>query len=162
MKKESGQKKTRTVGIRVKLIAVIIPIVLVIIITFFGLSRKMITGLAEQNLAANAKVCAGNIYAWTDRIFGELQVYKDTIEEGGFADDEAILAFMLRTDNRVIFTHFFREEDTFNISRMNGSFGTFPVSDVNGCQQGTDTDPCCSQIIHFVDLKAGINFTGAA
>lgn len=94
MKKESGQKKTRTVGIRVKLIAVIIPIVLVIIITFFGLSRKMITGLAEQNLAANAKVCAGNIYAWTDRIFAELQVYKDTIEEGGFADDEAILAFM--------------------------------------------------------------------
>lgn len=94
MEKESVQKKTRTIGIRAKLIAVIIPIVLVIIITFFGLSRRMITSVSEQNLMANAKVCAGDIYAWTDRIFGELQVYKDTIEEGGFADDEAILAFM--------------------------------------------------------------------
>lgn len=94
MEKGSVQKKTRTIGIRAKLIAVIIPIVLVIIITFFGLSRRMITSVSEQNLMANAKVCAGDIYAWTDRIFGELQVYKDTIEEGGFADDEAILAFM--------------------------------------------------------------------
>lgn len=94
MKKESVQKKTRSIGIRAKLIAVIIPIVLVIIVTFFGLSRKMITSISKQNLAANAKVCAGDIYAWTDRIFGELQVYKDTIEEGGFDTDEAILAFM--------------------------------------------------------------------
>lgn len=94
MEKGSGQKKNRTIGIRAKLIAVIIPIVLVIIITFFGLSRRMITSVSEQNLMANAKVCAGDIYAWTDRIFGELQVYKDTIEEGGFADDEAILTFM--------------------------------------------------------------------
>lgn len=94
MEKKSEQKRTRTLGIRTKLIMVIIPIVLVIIITFFGLSRRMITSISEQNLAANAKVCAGDIYAWTDRIFGELQVYKDTIEEGGFADDEAVLAFM--------------------------------------------------------------------
>lgn len=94
MEKGSGSNKTRTIGIRAKLIAVIIPIVLVIIITFFGLSRRMITSVSEQNLMANAKVCAGDIYAWTDRIIGELQVYKDTIEEGGFADDEAILAFM--------------------------------------------------------------------
>lgn len=94
MEREVVQKKTRTIGIRAKLIAVIIPIVLVIIITFFGLSRRMITSVSEQNLMANAKVCAGDIYAWTDRIIGELQVYKDTIEEGGFADDEAILAFM--------------------------------------------------------------------
>ena len=88
------QKKIRTFGIRTKLIVVVIPIVLVIIITFFGLSRNMITSISEQNLAANAKVCAGDIYAWTDRIFGELQVYKETIEEGGFADDEEVLAFM--------------------------------------------------------------------
>ena len=94
MEKGSVQKKPRTIGIRAKLIAVIIPIVLVIIITYFGLSRRMITSVSEQNLMANAKVCAGDIYAWTDRIFGELQVYKDTIEEGEFADDEAILAFM--------------------------------------------------------------------
>ncbi|MCM1262787.1 MAG: methyl-accepting chemotaxis protein [Butyrivibrio sp.] len=94
MDNKDGQKKIITFGIRTKLIVVIIPIVLVIIITFFGLSRKMITSISEQNLAANAKVCAGDIYAWTDRIFGELQVYKDTIEEGGFANDEEVLAFM--------------------------------------------------------------------
>ncbi|MCM1212887.1 MAG: cache domain-containing protein, partial [Blautia sp.] len=94
MENKSVQKKVGTFGIRTKLIVVIIPIVLVIIVTFFGLSRKMITSISEQNLAANAKVCAGDIYAWTNRIFGELQIYKDTIETGGFADDEAVLAYM--------------------------------------------------------------------
>lgn len=94
MEKAGVQKKTRTVGIRAKLIAVIIPIVLVIIITFFGLSRRMITSISEQNLVANAKVCAGDIYAWTNRILGELEIYRDTIEEGGFEDDDAVLAFM--------------------------------------------------------------------
>ncbi len=94
MEPEKIQKKIRPMGIRTKLIAVIIPIVFVIIFAFFALSRNMILKLSKEKLLAESEVCAGEIYAWADRILGELQVYKDTIEEGGFANDEEILAYM--------------------------------------------------------------------
>lgn len=88
------QKKARSISIRTKLIAVIIPIVFVIIFSFFALSRNMIIQISKEKLMAQSEVYARDIYAWTDRIFGELQVYKDTIEEGGFRNDAEVLAYM--------------------------------------------------------------------
>lgn len=88
------QKKARSISIRTKLIAVIIPIVFVIILSFFALSRNMIIKISKEKLMAQSEVYARDIYAWTDRIFGELQVYKDTIEEGGFRNDAEVLAYM--------------------------------------------------------------------
>lgn len=94
MAEEKVQKKSGTMGIKTKLSVVIIPIVLVIILSFFALARSEIIKLSKEKLEAQSRVCAGDIYAWTDRIFGELQIYKDTIEEGGFQNDAAILKYM--------------------------------------------------------------------
>lgn len=94
MNDEKKNNGNRTIGIRAKLIAVIIPIVLVIIVSFFALSRNEIIKLSKQNLMAESEGYAGDIYAWTARIFGELQVYKDAIEDGNFKSDAEILKFM--------------------------------------------------------------------
>lgn len=94
MKQDKIQKKPRTLGIRTRLIGVIVPIVIVIIVAFFALSRGIIIRLSEDKLMAQSKVCAESIYAWTEKIFSEFQIYKDTIESGIFANDEEILAFM--------------------------------------------------------------------
>ena len=66
--KKNGRNKG--LSIRTKLIGIIIPIVLIIIFSFFGLSSKMV---------------------------GEVQVYQNTIEEGNFADDAEILKYMETT-----------------------------------------------------------------
>ncbi len=94
MNQMKKQKKIKSVGVRAKLIAVIIPIVLVIIVVFFALSREVIIELSEEKLMADSKIYAGDIYAWKEQIMGELKIYKDTIEEAGFADDAAILEYM--------------------------------------------------------------------
>lgn len=100
MEHEKTQKTTRSVGIRVKLIAVIIPIVFVIIAAFFALSRNDIIKLSKEKLMAQSEVYAGDIYAWTHRIFGELQVYQDAIENAGFRNDAEILEYMKLSVNK--------------------------------------------------------------
>lgn len=92
-----GQKKKMSISIRTRLICVIIPIVLVIIVSFFALSRNMVVKMSEENLAQESKVYAEDISGWTGKIISELQVYKDTIEQAGFADDDEILAYMETT-----------------------------------------------------------------
>ncbi len=94
MNGENKNNGNRTIGIRARLIAVIIPIVLVIIVSFFALSRSEIIKLSKQKLMAESEGYAGDIYAWTYRIFGELQVYKDAIDSGNFKSNEEILRFM--------------------------------------------------------------------
>lgn len=87
-------KQKKTVGIRTKLIAVIIPIVLVLIVSFFALSGNTIMKLSKDELASQSGTYTKDIEGWVSQILAELQVYKDTIEEGGFADDAAILKYM--------------------------------------------------------------------
>lgn len=89
-----AKKREKKIGIRAKLIAVVVPIVFVIIISFFALSRNMITKISKEKLEAQSQVYAGEINAWVNQIFAELEVYKDTIEQGGFANDKEILAYM--------------------------------------------------------------------
>lgn len=84
----------RKIGIRTKLILVIIPVVLAMIICFFLICRNLIVEQAQEKLAAESNVYAEDINGWVNRILGELQVYQDAINKGAFADDKEILAFM--------------------------------------------------------------------
>lgn len=89
-----AKKQKRTSSIRIRLLAVIIPVVAVIVSSYTILSRNLVQQLSEGELEQVTKGYAKDIGGWGGRIFGELQVYKDTIEEGGFANDEEILAYM--------------------------------------------------------------------
>ena len=84
----------RSLGIRAKLIAVIIPIVIIIIVSFFALSRNVIVEKAEAELIARSEGYAKDIYAWSNQILTELTLYRDSIESGEFADDDEILEYM--------------------------------------------------------------------
>jgi len=87
-------KQKRQIGIRAKIIAVIIPVVLVIIISFFALARKTVIDKSKENLSNETEKYAEEIQGWVNQIFGELQIYKDTIEQAGFQNDEEILKYM--------------------------------------------------------------------
>ncbi|MBQ8260865.1 MAG: methyl-accepting chemotaxis protein [Lachnospiraceae bacterium] len=87
-------------GLRLKLCGVIIPVVLVIIVVFFVLSRNMVLKLSQEKMHAQSQGYAGEISAWTDSIFMELNAYQDAIESGVFANDEEILAYMRTTEGR--------------------------------------------------------------
>ncbi len=54
----------RRLGIRVKLILVIIPVVLALIFSFFALSTSMIVRQAKDNLMSESMVYADEISAW--------------------------------------------------------------------------------------------------
>lgn len=93
-------KQRKSVSIRLKLMGVIIPIVLVIIISFFSLSRNVILKLSKDELQTKSLLYAEQISAWVTGILGELQVHKENIEGDLFADDEAILRYLEHTVDR--------------------------------------------------------------
>lgn len=88
------QKRKKGMSIRAKLIWVIIPIVLIIIISFFTLSSQVVLKVSKEQLQDKSRAYAGEIGSWTNQIFGELQIYQDTINNGYFKDDAAILTYM--------------------------------------------------------------------
>ena len=87
-------KNKKSASLRSKLIFIVVPVVLVIIIAFFILARDMVLKISKEQMLAQSQTFAGQIGGWTGQIFGELQVYKDAIEEAGFAGDAEILAYM--------------------------------------------------------------------
>lgn len=87
-------KQRRKSGLRAKLIWIVIPIVLMIVFVFFALARNVVLNVSQDKLLSQAQAYSGKISAWTQQIFGELEIYKNTIEEGGFANDAEILAYM--------------------------------------------------------------------
>lgn len=86
--------KKKSTSLRTKLIGIIVPIVILIIVSFFILARNMVLQISKDELLAQSQVSAEKITAWTQQIFGELKIYKDTIETGGFESDAEILAYM--------------------------------------------------------------------
>lgn len=93
-------KQRKSVSIRLKLMGVIIPIVFVIIISFFSLSRNVILKLSKDGLQTKALLYSEQISAWVADILGELQVHKENIEGDLFADDEAVLRYLENTVER--------------------------------------------------------------
>lgn len=90
-------KQKKSMSIRTRLIAIIIPIVLVIIISFFALARNMVLQISQEELQAEAQGYTEQISSWTNQIFSELQVYQNSIESGVFANDDEILSYMETT-----------------------------------------------------------------
>lgn len=84
----------RKLGVRIKLILVIIPAVLLLIACFFMVSRGMIMEQDQKKLEAESQVYARDISGWADRIMGELRVYQDAINKNTFGSDEEILTFL--------------------------------------------------------------------
>lgn len=91
------QEKKKSLSIRIKLVGIVIPIVLVIIISFFALARNVVLKNSQEEVLAKSQKYAEEISAWTSRIFGELQVYQNTIEEDNFANDAAVLKYLETT-----------------------------------------------------------------
>lgn len=94
------KKAEKSKSLRSKLIMIVVPIVIVIVIAFFVLARDMVLKISKGQMLAHSQTFAEQINGWTGQIFGELQVYKDTIEEAGFANDAEILSYMETTENR--------------------------------------------------------------
>ncbi len=85
-------KKQRS--LRSKLIMIVVPIVISIVVVFFILARDMVLKVSKEQLLAQSQTFSGQISAWTGQIFAELQIYKNTIEEAGFNNDDEILSYM--------------------------------------------------------------------
>ncbi len=92
-----SRQKKKGISIRLKLIVIVIPIVLALIISFFALASNVVLKTSQDKLQASAQVNAEKISKWTDGIFSELNVYKNSVENGGFADDEATLKYLETT-----------------------------------------------------------------
>lgn len=97
MKKKNFDKKKKGISIRAKLIITIIPIVLIMVFSYFALAREMVLKISHEKLQAQSKVYTGDINEWTGQIFAELQLYLDTIESGTFEDDDSILNYLETT-----------------------------------------------------------------
>lgn len=87
----------KSLSIRTKLMAVTIPIVLLMVVIFFILSRNMLVHSFQNELEAIADGYTGEVSAWVNRIFSELDIYKAAIEEDNFIGDRAILRYMEKT-----------------------------------------------------------------
>ena len=82
----------------IKICLTVIPIVALMIVTFFILSSRYILNLSEQNLKLQSVECASRLNDWTARIESELGIYKKTIEDN-FSSDEDILKYIRTTYN---------------------------------------------------------------
>ncbi|MCM1171093.1 MAG: methyl-accepting chemotaxis protein [Clostridium sp.] len=86
--------KGKKMGVRFKLISLIIPIFIIMVFAFFVLCRGVILELATDRFGTESEVYAEKISAWTGQIISELNIYKNTINEAGFQDDAAILTYL--------------------------------------------------------------------
>jgi len=84
----------KKLGLQIKMVLAIFCILLLIMIAFLGLSKKVVTDMTEEKLQAQSALQAGKINAWTAELFSELKVYEDTINDFDFGDDEALLTYL--------------------------------------------------------------------
>ena len=66
----------------------------------------------------------------------------------------------LRTEDRIIFPHFFSEYHTVEAGRNDLSLLIFLFTGTDGSQKGTDTDTGSTKVADLIDLQAGIDFSG--
>ena len=84
----------KKLGIKGKMICIIIPIILAIIISFFALSSNQIVKIAKEKLNSQSQMYTEDISGWTDTILAELDVYAKAIGEGAFQNDDQILRYL--------------------------------------------------------------------
>lgn len=93
----SNEKTKKSMSIRLKLVCIIIPIVLVIIVSFFSLASNVVLKISQEKMQAEALAYAEEIGSWTNRILGELKIYQNSIEDGNFKNDAAVLKYLETT-----------------------------------------------------------------
>lgn len=92
--------KKKGISIRTRLIGIIVPVVLIILLVFFALSRQVVLKVSKERMQDKSRTYAGEISSWTNRIFAELEVYRETINGEQLKDDAVILEYMKTTENR--------------------------------------------------------------
>lgn len=86
--------KKRTIGIRGKLLFVIIPIMLVMATSFTLIAGKSLTEASTRSLEGQSKQYAETLGGWAGQILAELEVYRDAINKIDFASDADLLKYM--------------------------------------------------------------------
>ena len=66
----------------------------------------------------------------------------------------------LRTEDRIVLPHLFGKGYFINSGGVDLTLLMLLFPDTDRRDQGTDTDPCCSQVINFIDLQTGIDLAG--
>ncbi len=79
-------RKNIYIGTNIKIVGAIVPIVLLMIVIFFSLTRNEIISLSKDKLALESKNYADDIDRWADRILNELEIYKSLVDEMGMED----------------------------------------------------------------------------
>lgn len=81
--------KRHYIWANIKLVCTIIPIVLLMIITYFMLVRKEILTLSREKLTLESQYYAEEITSWADSILQEVTIFKDMVEKLGLEGEEA-------------------------------------------------------------------------
>lgn len=101
---DSTEEKTSRKSVSGKLITVLIPLILIlfVIITsvFFANGSKLVTELLNTSLESEVTVDAGIVNNELKATFYYLNGIADTVENVGFADDNAMLAYLSSTQER--------------------------------------------------------------
>ena len=79
--------KHRYIWTNIKLVCTIVPIVLVMIITYFMLVRREILSLSKEKLVLESNYYVEEISAWAQSVLNEATIYKDMIEKLGLEND---------------------------------------------------------------------------
>ena len=67
----------------------------------------------------------------------------------------------LRAENGVLLTHLLGKGYLLNGSRLDVPFFILCLFCTDSSDQGTDTDPCRTQVVDLIDLQAGINLAAS-
>lgn len=85
--------KRRYIWANMKLVATIVPVVLIMIIIYFMLVRREVLTLSKEKLALESQYYAEEISTWARSVLSEVTIYKTMIEQLG-SDQEAAYALM--------------------------------------------------------------------
>ena len=66
----------------------------------------------------------------------------------------------LRTDDRVVFAHFFCEDYTLIVCWFDRALLMLFLLDADRREERTDTDASSTEVVDLIDLQAGVDFAG--
>jgi len=81
------KKQSKFVRANMQLFFTVVPVVLLMILTFFTLARTEIIHLSRDKLALESKSYADDISHWAQQVLDELDIYKAMIEQMGLEEN---------------------------------------------------------------------------
>lgn len=88
MKQKYGSN-LKVIWINAKLIGTIIPVVFLLLLVFFSLTRSKVLALSRDKLALMSDSSAKDFSSWAENILNELEVYRDAVEVLGLDSQAA-------------------------------------------------------------------------